>query len=91
VDFASLGEIHLRYIKGLPGPYCVATAEIDKDIQQECSGEPISQAEYHELVEQTLDPCRCGGTFRFDAPARCPKCRTTELDLESRGPGVDYD
>jgi hypothetical protein len=30
IGFKDLGEIHLRYVKGLPGPYCVASMDSDK-------------------------------------------------------------
>lgn len=33
VSFRDLGEIHLKYIKGLDIPYCVATGASDKYIQ----------------------------------------------------------
>ena len=33
--------------------------------------------------------CGCGGRFTFDAPPRCPKCRST--DYEDLGNHIDYD
>lgn len=35
--------------------------------------------------------CRCGGTFRLDAPPRCPKCRSNEYDVDPCGIVIDYD
>jgi hypothetical protein len=41
IGFEDLGEIHLRYIKGLPGPYCMASSETDKLIQEKYQGPPL--------------------------------------------------
>lgn len=87
--FHDLGEIHLRYLKGLPGPYSVATAESDSRIKREYPGEPISEAEYEEAVEKMAGICSCGGQFKFDAPVRCPKCRSKSIKMN--GPTVMYD
>lgn len=27
-------------------------------------------------IEKALKPCECGGDFKFNAPHRCPKCRS---------------
>jgi DNA-directed RNA polymerase subunit RPC12/RpoP len=35
--------------------------------------------------------CECGGTFKVDAPARCPKCRSAKLKRDPEGPCIDYD
>jgi hypothetical protein len=83
VGFDELGDIHLRYVKGLPGPYCTATNESDKNIKENYPGEPLDEHEYNKLVEQFAGKCKkknCNGRYRLDAPARCPKCRS--LDYE---------
>ena len=36
-------------------------------------------------------PCRCGGEFRVDARARCPKCRSTDWEADPTGEIVMYD
>jgi hypothetical protein len=72
-----LGDIHLRYVKGLPGPYAVRRMKFDYWVQAEYPGEPLTEDEYHAAAEATLGPCGCGGRFRYDAPARCPDCRST--------------
>lgn len=72
-----LGDIHLGFVKGLPGPYAVARAEMDRRIREEYPGEALTRDEYHAAAEATLDPCPCGGTFRYDAPPRCPSCRSS--------------
>ena len=86
IGFDELGELHLRYIKGLPGPYCIATREHDKAIQENYEGEPLSEDEYRSAIERSVPRhSRCGGRFRFDAPPRCPKCGSTEFEDTGRG------
>jgi hypothetical protein len=34
IGFDDLGEIHLRYIKESPSPYCIASWESDKKIKE---------------------------------------------------------
>ena len=77
VGHEDMGDIHLGFVKGLGRPYAMARAAFDRHIQQTYPGEPLSKAEYHAAVEATLDPCRCGGRYRYDAPPRCPSCRST--------------
>ena len=68
VGFEEIGEPHLQYIKGLDGPYCIATSKIDKKIQEEYPGDPITESEYHRLIEEYSGKCKCGGQHLFDAP-----------------------
>ncbi len=93
VGHQDLGDIHLRFVKGLNHPYAVARAEMDRRIQLEYPGEPLDRAEYHVAAEGTLEPCPCGGRFRYDAPPRCPDCRSTsELwDKDPTVSGMFYD
>ncbi len=91
VEFMELGELHLRYVKGLPGPYCIATSESDKRNQDEFPGDPLTESEYHAAVESFLNKCACGGTFRFDTPLRGIHCRSTEIDVDEDGAGIMYD
>ena len=77
VRHRDLDDIHLRFVKGLDHPYAVARMEMDRRIQQEYPGEPVSRRDYHAAAEATLDLCPCGGRFSYDAPARCPNCRST--------------
>lgn len=88
-----LGEIHLRFVKGLPGPYAVARSAMDRRIQREYPGEPLTRDEYAAAAEATLEPCTCGGRFRYDAPARCPGCRSTSKlwDRDPKASGRFYD
>ena len=93
VRHKDLGDIHLRFVKGLDVPYAIIRAEMDRRIQAEYPGEPLSEAEYHAAVEATLEPCSCGGRFRYDAPPRCPTCRSTreQWDRDPRGGTAHYD
>lgn len=74
IRFVELGEIHLKYLKGLNVPYCVATGSQDKFIQENYPGDPIDEDEYHRLVEEFAGKCECGGKYTFDAPPGCPNC-----------------
>ena len=91
VDFASLGELHGRYLKGLSGPYSIATRARDEHLRAGTPGPPISEEEYHAAVEAFLGKHRCGGRFRFDAPPRCPKCRSIDIKYDEGGPTIMYD
>ena len=88
-----LGDIHLSYVKGLPGPYAVTRAGMDRQIQAEYPGRPITEDEYHAAAEATLDACQCGGQFRYSAPPRCPNCRSTpdHWDKDPHGGMMFYD
>lgn len=90
ISFEEIGEPHLRYLKGLGGPYCVATTEHDEYIRKHYPGEPLSEEEYHLEVEKIAGKCKCGGHYKFDAPPRCPKCRSEDITKESR-PHIFYD
>lgn len=79
IDFGKLGELHLRYLKGLDGPYCVASSEHDENVRENVRVEPISEDEYHSGIEAMAGKCRCRGKYTLDAPPRCPKCRSTHL------------
>ena len=88
-----LGDIHLAFVKGLPGPYAVSRSAIDREIKARFPGAPLDREAYHDAAEATLEACECGGRFRYDAPARCPVCRSTsELwDRDQRISMVLYD
>ena len=89
VRHEDLGDIHLRYVKGLGGPYAIARADMDRHIQEQYEGEPFTADEYHASVSLHLGPCACGGRYTYDAPPRCPDCRSTRY--ESIGGDVCYD
>lgn len=80
IGFAELGDVHLGYLKGLPGPYCVASSEHDHEVQERYPGRPLSERAYERKVQEFAGACGCGGRFRFRARVRCPKCRSTRLE-----------
>jgi hypothetical protein len=80
LSFEELGEVHLQYLKGLEGPYSVATGPADQAARETYSGRAISEATYHRKVEKIAGDCRCGGRFTFRARPRCPKCRSRRLE-----------
>lgn len=91
IGFDEIGEPHLRYLKGLKVPYCMASAEHDRQVRQKYPGEPMTEEEYHAAVEQICGSCDCGGQFRLDAPPRCPRCRTPYQKTGREGIDVFYD
>lgn len=80
VLFNKLGDLHFRYLMGLNMPYSMVTPPIDDFIRNTYPGKLLSENEYHRLVSEKVGKCRCGGNYTFDAPFRCPKCRSTEID-----------
>lgn len=80
IGFDEIGEPHLRYLKGLDGPYCVASSASDEAVRRDFPGEPMTEDKYHRAVETLVGSCECGGQFRFDAPIRCPRCRSTNIE-----------
>ena len=78
IGFRDLGEIHLKYVKGLDKPYSIATGESDKYTQDNYPGDPINEDEYFRLIEEFAGKCECGGSYTFDAKPRCPKCRSKD-------------
>jgi hypothetical protein len=93
VGHDELRDIHLGFVKGLHGPYAVARAQMDRRIQDEYPGEPLTGDEYQAAAQATLEACPCGGRFRYDAPARCPGCRSTSDQWERNpdAPTMQYD
>lgn len=93
VSHEELGDIHLGYVKGLPGPYAVARSRMDAEIKATYPGPSLTRAEYRAGAEATLDRCGCGGTYRYDAPPRCPGCRSTpdRWDEDPDGPMMFID
>ncbi len=91
IGFDELGEIHLSYLKELSGPYCIATREHDKEVQEGYPGEPLSEVEYDAKVEEIAGTCKCGGHFTFDALARCPRCKSDDYREYPEVCGVMYD
>ena len=80
ITFDDLGELHLRYLKGLSGPYSIATSEYDEAVRKQAPVEPISEDEYHSGIEALAGKCSCYGNFTLDALPRCPKCHSTRIE-----------
>jgi hypothetical protein len=91
IGFDQLGESHLRYIKGLGGPWCVASLEADQKVRDTFPGEPLDEKEYHTFVEEFAGTCSCGGTYTFDAKPRCPRCHSSEYIQDPHGERAFYD
>lgn len=36
-------------------------------------------------AEKTARKCSCGGDFKYDSPARCPKCRSADIETIENG------
>lgn len=85
ITFDELGEVHLQYLKGLEGPYSVATADHDEAVKTTYPGRAISESTYERKVQKFAGSCRCGGSFTFRANPRCPKCRSTRLESTDVG------
>ncbi len=84
INFDEIYELHQRYLKGLSGPYCIATAEHDKRVQENVDIKPIGEDEYHKQIVNLAGNCKCSGKFVFDAPPRCPKCRSINFSEDER-------
>ncbi len=51
--------------------------------------EPVTEADYRQELESLVGTCECGGRHTFDAPARCPSCRSVCVELGR--PTILYD
>jgi hypothetical protein len=40
---------------------------------------------WQQRVEATPPACACGGRYRFDAPSRCPQCRSADHRIDPSG------
>lgn len=54
VGFAELGDLHSAYLKGLPGPYAMASWKHDLRVKADYSGAALSEPEYHAAIESSL-------------------------------------
>lgn len=91
IGFGELGEIHLRYLKGLPGPYAVATSDHDRNIRENYPGQPLTEDKYNLEIEKLAGRCECNGMFKLDASARCPSCKSKSFTTDPNGHGTFYD
>ena len=78
--FEEIADLHFRYLKGLPGPYSGVTSGRDEWIKEGYDGEPIPEKEYYRGVEEFAGRCDCKGEYEMDAPCRCPKCYSLNIE-----------
>lgn len=57
IGFDELAELHLRYLKGLSGPYAMITAEHDKYVRELVPVEPISEPGCWAGIEAAAGSC----------------------------------
>ena len=43
----------------------------------------LDKNRYNRLVEEFAGKCKCGGNYTFHFLLRCPKCRSTNLELST--------
>ncbi len=72
-------EIRSKDLKRLSLPDHVASSDHDKGMKENYQGELVSEEEYLREVERIAGKCKCGGNPKFDAPPRCPKCRSKNI------------
>ena len=89
IGFDDIPDLHAQYLKGLSGPYSMASSSHDKWIQDHAEVNPIPEEDYHNGVEKFAGACRCTGNYRFDAPPRCPRC--SSKNIEEGEPELLYD
>lgn len=58
----------------------ISLIEADKKIKKENKNLSIQDKKYDELIEEYAGTCKCGGSFKFEAPPRCPRCRSEEYE-----------
>lgn len=80
VRFASIRQLHGRYVKRL-GPRRAGPAQYRKWVADDSAPDSISKKEYLAAVEKVAGRCWCGGSYKFAAPPRCPKCRSLRLKV----------
>jgi predicted Zn-ribbon and HTH transcriptional regulator len=79
-----MGKLQLRFQKGLAlksqaDRRARGLPADEEAVEQFAHLEPLSAEDYFAAVEKKAGKCRCGGNLRFDAPPRCPRCRSTDL------------
>jgi len=87
--FDEITDLHFRYLKGLPGPYSGVTSGRDEWIKEDYDGEPISEEEYYRGVEAFAGRCDCKGAYKMEAPPRCPKCHSSNIEEGKSSESLD--
>lgn len=91
IPIDDFGNLHPKYLKGLKGPDSEATKIYDKHIQNNCKGKALSWKKRDAVIEKIVGNCKCGGSFKFNAKARCPKCKSLKFKEDKNGGVVQYD
>lgn len=79
-DF-SLAPINQKEMEGLAAD----PERAQRFIAEVFSGPSPAWLAWEQRVEDSLPPCKCDGQFRFGAPARCPRCRSTDYRTDPDG------
>ncbi|MDX9863159.1 MAG: hypothetical protein RBS99_19800 [Rhodospirillales bacterium] len=79
VSFDLIWDIHDRYWMGVKSRRSGTLPGQDKPVSEQVDGALVSEEEYHQAVEKIAGMCKCGGRHGFDAPPRCPKCRSAHI------------
>lgn len=75
VEYEDIWDTYLAMLKGLQ----TGMPELNGADWRTYPGDPITEDEYRRRVEAKAGECSCGGRFKFDAPLRCPVCRSESV------------
>ena len=81
VSHEELGEVYDRYSEK-------SIDDMFSDLYEEVQSGPNYVVEkdyekdYENEVENIIGKCKCGGRYLLYAPSRCPKCHSTQLEID---------
>ena len=81
---ADCGRARLIPVEDVVEDETVQTDSLVNPREHEADHEPAWSRRERRVLE-LAGTCRCGGRFTADAPLRCPRCRSTNLDVEHEG------
>jgi hypothetical protein len=76
LDFSKLRDIQRRHFHKHPAG-CGTTWLYVREVNL-----GNNQDTYYTEVERAAGNCECEGKYRFNAPTRCPKCKSTNVQCE---------
>lgn len=79
---------HLLYLKGLPERARQMCHDYDRERVESTPGEPLSLEQYFAAIEEAAGRCLCGGQFSLEAPPRCPRCKSADLEDDPDRPVI---